>query len=98
VGAPSQNVWCGSNTVVVAWDRTVVMVGPFGETLKCVCIIESNQWRRTQFGIEEDRYFYSDPVYLIGEIDGTRIISRDHCEFLQKVPRKFRFVELKNRG
>lgn len=33
-GPPSQIVWCGSNTVVVAWDRTVVMVGPFGETLK----------------------------------------------------------------
>lgn len=33
-GAPNQVVWCGNNTVVVAWDRTVVMVGPFGETLK----------------------------------------------------------------
>lgn len=34
VGAPGQVVWCGNNTVVVAWERTVVMVGPFGETLK----------------------------------------------------------------
>lgn len=33
-GPPNQTAWCGSNTVVVAWDRTVVMVGPFGETLK----------------------------------------------------------------
>lgn len=33
-GAPQQVVWCGDNTVVAAWERTVVMVGPFGETLK----------------------------------------------------------------
>lgn len=33
-GAPGQAVWCGNNTVVVAWESTVVMVGPFGETLK----------------------------------------------------------------
>lgn len=33
-GAPGQVVWCGNNTVVVAWERTVVMVGPFGESLK----------------------------------------------------------------
>ena len=33
-GAPRQAVWCGNNTVVVAWESTVVMVGPFGETLK----------------------------------------------------------------
>lgn len=35
------------------------------------------------------RYFYSDPVYLLGEIDGTRIVSRETCEFLQKVPRAY---------
>ncbi|KAM0749316.1 vacuolar protein sorting-associated protein 16 [Meredithblackwellia eburnea MCA 4105] len=64
-GPPGQTAWCGNNTVVVAWDRTVVMVGPFGETLK---------------------YYYSDPVHLIGEIDGTRIISCESCEFLQIVP------------
>ncbi|SCZ98560.1 BZ3500_MvSof-1268-A1-R1_Chr3-1g05464 [Microbotryum saponariae] len=63
-GPPNQVVWCGNNTVVVAWEKTVVMVGPFGETLK---------------------YFYSDPVHLIGEIDGTRIVSSESCEFLQIV-------------
>lgn len=60
--------WCGSNSVVVAWERTVVMVGPFGETLK---------------------YFYTDPVELIGEVDGTRILSSETCDFLQIVPREF---------
>jgi hypothetical protein len=34
------------------------------------------------------RYFYSDPVYLVGETDGTRIISNENCEFLQIVPRE----------
>lgn len=60
--------WCGSNSVVVAWERTVVMVGPFGETIK---------------------YFYTDPVELVGEVDGTRILSSESCDFLQIVPRTF---------
>ncbi|KAK4048038.1 Vacuolar protein sorting-associated protein 16 [Microbotryomycetes sp. JL201] len=63
--APGQIVWCGNNTVVVAWDRTLVMMGPFGESLK---------------------YFYADPVALVGEMDGTRIISNDAHELLQIVP------------
>ncbi|BGP40027.1 Vacuolar protein sorting-associated protein 16 [Rhodotorula kratochvilovae] len=33
-GYPDQVQWCGSNAVVLAWERTVVLVGPFGETLK----------------------------------------------------------------
>lgn len=40
------------------------------------------------------RYFYSDPVHLVGEIDGTRIISTDVCEFLQIVPRKYPSLSL----
>lgn len=32
------------------------------------------------------RYDYLDPVQLVGEIDGIRIISLEKCEFLQKVP------------
>lgn len=31
---PGAVEWCGSNSVVLGWERTVVMVGPFGETLK----------------------------------------------------------------
>ncbi|KAM0787833.1 hypothetical protein ACM66B_003887 [Microbotryomycetes sp. NB124-2] len=64
-GPPRQIVWCGNNTVVVAWDRTVVMMGPFGESLK---------------------YFYAEPVALVGEMDGARIISNDAHEMLQIVP------------
>ncbi|GAA5861643.1 hypothetical protein JCM3774_002656 [Rhodotorula dairenensis] len=62
---PNAVEWCGSNSVVLGWDRTVVMVGPFGETLK---------------------FFYADPVRLVTEIDGTRIIGAEASEFLQIVP------------
>ncbi|GAA5842533.1 hypothetical protein JCM9279_003610 [Rhodotorula babjevae] len=33
-GPPSQVEWCGDNAVVLAWERTVVLMGPFGESLK----------------------------------------------------------------
>ncbi|GAA5958825.1 hypothetical protein JCM21900_003937 [Sporobolomyces salmonicolor] len=72
-GPPKQVAWCGSNSVVVAWERTVVMVGPFGETLK---------------------YFYTDPVHLVCEIDGTRILSSESCDLLQIVPHSSQAVFL----
>ena len=34
------------------------------------------------------RYYYTDPIHLVNEVDGVRIISIDKCEFLQKVPRE----------
>lgn len=61
---PSQ-AWSGDNTVVVAWERKVIMVGPFGECL---------------------RYVYADPVHLVGELDGCRILSSNVSHFLQLVP------------
>ncbi|GAA6011899.1 hypothetical protein JCM10207_003423 [Rhodosporidiobolus poonsookiae] len=33
-GGVRQVEWCGSNAVAVRWERTVEIVGPFGETLK----------------------------------------------------------------
>ncbi|GAA5898958.1 hypothetical protein JCM8208_005437 [Rhodotorula glutinis] len=33
-GPPKQVEWCGDNAVVLAWERTVVLMGPFGESLK----------------------------------------------------------------
>ncbi|CEI87038.1 hypothetical protein RMCBS344292_01458 [Rhizopus microsporus] len=32
------------------------------------------------------KYSYEDPIYLVSEIDGVRIMSNDKCELLQKVP------------
>ncbi|KAI8443179.1 Vps16, N-terminal region-domain-containing protein [Phakopsora pachyrhizi] len=63
-GPPNQMVWCGGDTVVVAWQRALVMIGPFGASLK---------------------YNYNDPIYLISEVDGIRIMTSHVCEFLSKV-------------
>lgn len=35
-GVPDQVEWCGDNAVVLAWGGLVVVVGPGGESLKCV--------------------------------------------------------------
>lgn len=43
-GPPRAVEWCGSNSVVLGWDRTVVMVGPFGETLKYARAFRSRFW------------------------------------------------------
>lgn len=32
------------------------------------------------------RYIYQSPLLLVSEIDGLRVLSRDKCEFLQRVP------------
>ena len=33
-GLPTQMAWCGGDTVVVAWERVVLMIGPFGASLR----------------------------------------------------------------
>ncbi|KAI9491794.1 Vps16, C-terminal region-domain-containing protein [Zychaea mexicana] len=62
---PQQLVWCGTDSVVLYWDKIVLMVGPFGDWIK---------------------FSYEDPIFMISEIDGVRIMSNDKCELLQKVP------------
>lgn len=32
--APQQLVWCGTDSVVLYWDKIVLMVGPFGDWIK----------------------------------------------------------------
>lgn len=34
--SPSQVGWCGSNAVVLAWESLVLVVGPFGDTLRLI--------------------------------------------------------------
>lgn len=88
-GRPRLLEWCGSNSVVVAWERTVVMVGPYGETLKCVLLLKSglvHAWTSLTRRLRR-RFFYTDPVHLVSENDGTRILSSEGCDFLQIVPR-----------
>lgn len=35
-GPPQQVQWCGNDTLVMNWDGVVLMVGPFGSTLRLV--------------------------------------------------------------
>lgn len=62
---PYQFVWCGTNTVVLYWDRLVLMMGPKGDWIK---------------------YNYEEPIHLVPEPDGIRILSGEKCEFLHLVP------------
>ena len=36
IGTPRQVEWCGNDAVLVTWDRLALLVGPFGDTLRCV--------------------------------------------------------------
>lgn len=62
---PEQLVWCGMDSVLLYWEDMLVMVGPYGDSVK---------------------YFYDEPVVLIPECDGVRILSNSNMEFLQRVP------------
>ncbi|MBW0462193.1 hypothetical protein O181_001908 [Austropuccinia psidii MF-1] len=35
-GPPTQMVWCGGDTVAVGWEKSLVMIGPFGASLRYV--------------------------------------------------------------
>lgn len=92
-GRPRLLEWCGGNSVVVAWERTVVMIGPYGETLKYVGSLSLPHASRKHPDLHANaagscRFFYTDPVHLVSEIDGTRIFSSEGCDFLQLVPRR----------
>lgn len=62
---PDQLVWCGVDSVLLYWEETLLMVGPYGDSIK---------------------FPYDEPVVLIPESDGVRILSNTYMEFLQRVP------------
>lgn len=33
-GHPRDIGWCGNDAVIISWDALVLIVGPYGETLK----------------------------------------------------------------
>lgn len=33
-GPPKNATWCGNNSVVLAWDASILMIGPYGQTLR----------------------------------------------------------------
>lgn len=62
---PEQLAWCGMDSVLLYWEDMLVMVGPYGGSV---------------------RYMYDEPIVLIPECDGVRILSNSNMEFLQRVP------------
>ncbi|KAJ7569267.1 hypothetical protein O6H91_01G069300 [Diphasiastrum complanatum] len=62
---PDQLLWCGLDSVLLYWEETLLMVGPYGDFVK---------------------YPYEEPIVLIPECDGVRILSNSYMEFLQRVP------------
>jgi hypothetical protein len=80
LGHPEKVEWCGDNALVLAWGGRVVVVGPGGNSLRCVMINRSLELELMH------SYDYSPSAILVGEVDGLRIISSSTCDFLQKVP------------
>eukprot|EP00249_Psilotum_nudum_P017159 c26189_g1_i1 orf=274-2796(+) len=62
---PEQLIWCGMDSVLLYWEETLLMVGPYGDSVK---------------------YTYEEPLVLIPECDGVRILSNSYMECLQRVP------------
>jgi len=64
---PTQLCWCGEDSVAVSWaDRGVLLVGPFGDSLR----------------LEE----LEQPVHVVQELDGLRLITNGSHQLLQRVP------------
>jgi hypothetical protein len=57
--------WCGNDSVILAWEDEIHMVGPNGVASK---------------------HYYDDQVHVVPDVDGIRILTKDICEFLHKVP------------
>ncbi|KAL5997535.1 vacuolar protein sorting-associated protein 16 [Asimina triloba] len=62
---PEQLAWCGLDSVLLYWEESLLMVGPYGDPV---------------------RYFFDEPIILIPECDGVRILSSTSTEFLHRVP------------
>lgn len=62
---PTNIYWCGNDSVLLAWEDEIHMVGPDGAALK---------------------YYYDDQVHVVPDIDGVRLVTKEVCEFLRKVP------------
>lgn len=62
---PEQLIWCGLDSVLLYWEETLLMVGPYGDSV---------------------RYPYEEPLVLVPECDGVRILTNSYMEFLQRVP------------
>lgn len=62
---PTHVHWCGNDSVILAWEDEIHMVGPNGVASK---------------------HYYDDQVHVVPDVDGIRLLTKDVCEFLHKVP------------
>ena len=67
-----QLVWCGVDSVMLYWN-----------------ISQDKDKLLLMVGPKGDwvKYSYRNPLVLISECDGVRIVSNDKCEFLHRVPK-----------
>ena len=72
---PKQMVWCGVDSVCCYWEETSTSTGQLTGLVLLVGPANTSL-----------KFHYEQPVYLVGEPDGVRIISDARCEFLQRVP------------
>ena len=67
---PLQMAWCGGDSVVCLWEQ--------GEGKHLLLMVGPHN--------SYLNYNYYEPLFLIPEIDGLRIISQSECEMWQLVP------------
>ena len=76
---PRQLVWCAADSLLLLWDRLLLMVGPYGDTVKYETHSPHSPTSPTS----------ADPAHatplLLAEADGVRIIGRAATELLQRV-------------
>jgi len=62
---PSQISWCGNESIVLAWEDEIEIIGAYGGTL---------------------RYYFDDPIYLLPDVDGIRVLRGQKLEYIRRVP------------
>lgn len=62
---PSQISWCGNESIVLAWEDEIEIIGAYGGTL---------------------RYYFDDPIHLLPDVDGIRVLRGQKLEYIRRVP------------
>lgn len=79
---PKDMQWCGNDSVVLAWEDEVHLIGPNGSASKYAFPHTST----SRISANRPRFYYDGWVHLIPDYDGIRLFTNEICEFLQKVP------------
>ena len=71
---PYQIMWCAEDCIALCHGSSIFLIGP------------ENAMYKINFNIKTSSTSGATPnLYMVGEIDGIRIITDSKCEFLQKV-------------